>query len=124
MFPGSNMSAVDPCPARNCPYTGAEGQAGVMNDWAGGAYDSTRDRLMVWGGGHAGYGGNEVYAFSLATGAWSRLTEPSNPITTCTDFYPDGRPASTHSYNFCNYSGPYAALVGMNGCPERAATIS
>lgn len=124
MFPGSNMSAVDPCPARNCNYTGAEGQAAVMNDWAGGAYDTTRDRLMVWGGGHGGYGGNEAYAFSLATGTWTRLTEPSSPVTTCTDFYPDGRPASTHSYNFLQYLPSLDAFVTFSAgqfCPAGGA---
>ncbi|MEK7538862.1 MAG: hypothetical protein AAB552_03410 [Patescibacteria group bacterium] len=103
MFPNSNMSAVDPCPARNCSYSGVEGQQAVMDDWAGGAYDTTRDRLIVTGGGHAGYGGNEVYAFNIGTGLWSRLTEPSNPVTQCAPLNPDGRPASSHTYNFLQY---------------------
>jgi hypothetical protein len=74
-----------------------------MDAWAGGAFDHTRDRLMVWGGGHSDYGGNEVYAFTQSSGTWSRLTEPSDPITQCAAFYPDGRPASTHSYNHLQY---------------------
>src|SRR3990172_7447090 len=26
--------------------------------WSGGAYDTKRDRLIIWGGGHADYGGD------------------------------------------------------------------
>jgi len=33
--------------------------------WSGGALDTKRDRLVIWGGGHADYYGNELYAFYL-----------------------------------------------------------
>lgn len=124
VFPSSNLSAVDPCPARNCSYTGYEGQAAVMDDWSGGAYDTARDRLIVWGGGHYGYGGNEVYAFSLGSGTWSRLTEPSDPVTECTFLYPDGRPASSHNYNMLQYISTLDSFVtvGVNQfCPDGGA---
>src|SRR5215467_3275959 len=39
----------------------------LMRAWSGGAYDSKRDRLIVWGGGHGDYGGNEIYAFDVNT---------------------------------------------------------
>ena len=28
--------------------------------------DTTRGRLVIWGGGHADYKGNEIYAFDFA----------------------------------------------------------
>lgn len=78
------------------------GVEGVMDLWSGGAYDTKRDRLMVWGGGHNGYAGNEIYAFSLADQRWQVLYNPVAP-SRCTPYYSDGSPASSHSYGFLEY---------------------
>jgi hypothetical protein len=51
-----------------------------MMSYSGGAYDSKRHRLMVWGGGHSTYAGNELYAFDLSAAKWIRVTEPSPPV--------------------------------------------
>lgn len=48
--------------------------------YSGGAYDSKGHRLLVWGGGHSGYAGNEIYAFDLPAGRWQRLSEPTPPV--------------------------------------------
>jgi hypothetical protein len=48
--------------------------------YSGGAYDSRSHRLLVWGGGHSGYAGNEIYAFNLPAGRWERLTDPTPPV--------------------------------------------
>jgi hypothetical protein len=116
MFPDSNVSAVDPenDPTANpnypamSPWAGSEGQAAVMNDWAGEAYDIARNRLMIWGGGHGGYAGNEVYAFDLNSGVWSRITDPYANIVEDSAYYPvpvgaSLQPASTHSYDHLEY---------------------
>jgi len=50
-----------------------------MSAWCGAVFDPVGQRLLVNGGGHNDYGGNEVCAFSLRTGLWSLLTQPSNP---------------------------------------------
>ncbi len=61
----------------------------VMDAWGGGAYDTKKNRLIIWGGGHADYVGNEVYAFNLeevtsqGTGRWRRLTTPSTVPLNC-----------------------------------------
>src|SRR3989338_2877962 len=34
----------------------------IMADYSGGTLDTKRNRLIIWGGGHAGYPGNEIYA--------------------------------------------------------------
>ena len=102
--PSSNMSALDPCPARNCTYSGVEGNSSVMSAWNGGAYDTTRDRLIVWGGGHNAYAGNEVYVFNIGTMTWSRATEPTTSISQNVMYYPDGKPSSRHTYNMVVYA--------------------
>jgi hypothetical protein len=87
---------------------GNSGVQAVVNAWSGGVYDSTRDRLMVWGGGRLDYSGNEIYAFSLRDLSWSRLTDPSTDVSgdPSTGEYPDGRPRSRETFNHLVYVPP------------------
>lgn len=103
--PNSHLNQVGvkpdpPAPGFNSPD--------VMNPWSGGAYDTKRDRLIIWGGGHSDYSGNEIYAFDLNTLAWSRLTNPSSDVggTEASGYYPDGMPRSRHTYDYIEYLGP------------------
>lgn len=59
------------------PHWGTQGPKSVTRAWSGGAYDTKRNRLIVKGGGHGAYGGNEVYEFDLESMEWRRATEPS-----------------------------------------------
>ncbi|MBL4683367.1 MAG: hypothetical protein JKY37_02165 [Nannocystaceae bacterium] len=47
----------------------------VIDAWSGAAYDHTRDRMLVYGGGHGDSYYNNIFAFDLAQMSWSRLTE-------------------------------------------------
>ena len=78
---------------------------GIMAAWSGGAWDSTRDRLIIWGGGHGDYAGNEIYIFEAVTLAWSRLNNPSTNVggTESSGVYPDGLPRSRHTYDYILY---------------------
>jgi len=104
-IPNSKMSVVVPCLARNCAYSGVEGPGAVIWSWSGGVYDHTRDRLVVWGGGHGAYAGNEIYAFDMNALSWTRVTDPSNVdgYTNGPETYSDGRPVSVHSYDQIEY---------------------
>jgi MYXO-CTERM domain-containing protein len=114
--PNSHMRQVDPCPQRTCSYSAVEGQAAVMDDWSGGAFDTQRDRLIIWGGGHGGYAGNEVYAFDLGALTWSRVSEPSDPVTPDVPYDPDGNPEARHTYNYIQYlPPPIDRLVSSGG---------
>jgi hypothetical protein len=78
----------------------------VIHAWGSGVYDTEREQLVVWGGGHSDYDGNEVYAFGPLTSdapRWTRLTEPSKPVANNTPRAPDGRPVSRHTYNLLTY---------------------
>lgn len=105
----NTIATLDPCPARNCRYSGVDGVAGVLA--YGGmavapAYGS-KGALVVTGGGHADYWGNEVYLFDLATSTWSRINDPSRAAAADTDAsvdlvhgeYGDGSPMAAHTYD-------------------------
>lgn len=49
----------------------------VILAWSSMAWDSNRGDLIFWGGGHANYGGNEVYRWSANTLEWERGSMPS-----------------------------------------------
>jgi hypothetical protein len=81
-----------------------EGCAAVIADWNGGIADTKRNRLIFWGGGHAGYAGNEIYALDLNQLSMTRLTKPSLPPAKCVAALanPLG-PNSRHTYNGLAY---------------------
>ena len=99
------------------PGTGA-----VMVAWSGGVYDSGRDQLVIWGGGHADYSGNEVYAFGPLAGTnptWKRLTNPSNPPADNKPYAPDGRPVSRHTMAVLDYlPTPFNKMISC-GIPSQ-----
>jgi hypothetical protein len=86
-------------------YQGTIGVSGVMRAWSGATYDTSRDRLVVWGGGHTDYGGNEVYAFDINALAWQRLTLPSEGPYDRVQLS-DGRPGALHTYDGLEYIPP------------------
>src|SRR6266849_4211047 len=85
-----------------CP-SGFTGCANVVAAWSGGIADTTRNRLILWGGGHTDYNGNEVYALDLNTLTFARLNNPSTPAGSCVAANPDGTPNSRHTYGGLAY---------------------
>jgi hypothetical protein len=96
---GTRFDAVKPAPLPTGDF------AAIMSAWSGGAFDGKRDRLMIWGGGHGDYAGNEVYAFDLGALKWERLNQPSADVggNESSGVYPDGSPRSRHTYNYVQY---------------------
>jgi hypothetical protein len=99
--------AAKPCPGNGplaSAIAGSNGVSAVLYAWSGGIYDTADDALIVWGGGHNDYYGNEVYAFALKSLAWSRLTVPSSTEGhSGGPAYADGKPSSSHSYDGLAY---------------------
>ncbi len=102
-IPNTTLNAVCPSAVTYPNIQGNEGCRAVMDDWSGGALDPVNSRLLIWGGGHAGYAGNEVYYLDLNTLTMVRHNNPSSPINTgdCSgnNTYPDGRPVARHTYS-------------------------
>ena len=80
----------------------------IISNWSGGAYDTKRDRLIVWGGGHFAYGGNEFYGFDVNALEWKRLSDPSLKVDmdyrAGSEIYEDGTPRACHSYGYIQYA--------------------
>jgi hypothetical protein len=107
------------------------GPASVLLAWNSAAFDRKNRILYFFGGGHADYGGNEVYRFELDNGKWRRLTDPStlDHLFVATDYHkrpkkpwrrlcwaPDTRrlPGSTHTYDGLIFSHTTKTLFLYN----------
>jgi hypothetical protein len=93
------------------------GLKAIMKCWSGGAYDAKHDRLLIWGGGHSAYGGNEIYGFDVKTLKWQRLSEPS--LKVCQGYpngpekYSDGTPRACHTYDYIQYAPQIDSLCSF-----------
>jgi hypothetical protein len=116
--------------APHCPSDPAiEGNTGcraIINAWNGGIADSNRNRLIIWGGGHGDYFGNEVYGLDLNTMSISRLTEPSpvSNVLTCPEAYTDGRPSSRHTYGGLAYLAEKDGMFVYGGSKSACGFMS
>jgi hypothetical protein len=85
--------------------------------WSGGAFDSKRNRMIVWGGGHTDYAGNEIYALNLNNQTITRLTDPGLPVaTSCVEAIANGtQPNSRHTYDGVEYMPNVDRLFAFSG---------
>jgi hypothetical protein len=96
---------------------GATGCPAITNAWSGGVFDSRRNRLIVWGGGHNDYYGNELYAFNLDSRSIERLNDPGLPIASgCTEATANGtQPSSRHTYDGIEYIANMDKMFAFGG---------
>ncbi len=119
--PNSKLQSV--CPPNDFNHSGysfASECSGVVRAWNSAIADTRRNRLVVWGGGHNDYAGNEVYAFELANLQWKRLNDPS-PVTPCQETTSDGKPNARHTYGGLAYLADADRLFSFGGvlyCPH------
>lgn len=95
-------------------------QSQIMTAWGGACVDTSRKDLIVWGGGHQDYSGNEVYAFNFdpASGnylTWRRKTYYSTPANDDSESNSDGSPASRHTYAGLLYDAARDTMVVAPG---------
>lgn len=112
--------------------------SGVVTAWSSFAWDSVNGNLLLWGGGHATYFGNEMYVWHGASGAWGRGSLPSRIEFNTADNLVLGNdaPQSAHTYDnnvflhqnnlFLTFggaafnSGGNFAVSDVNGTVQRA----
>lgn len=96
------------------PNTANDGGFFNVFAYSGGVADTNNDRLVIWGGGHNDYCGNEVYALNLDANppVMQRLNNPSTAHSACqttgslyTSNYVEALPATGTFNNFVSCSG-------------------
>ena len=112
--------------------------------WSGGAGDDEHHRLIVWGGGHSDYAGNEVSVLNLdGTPAWERFTSPTMPVPFVWDgkeweglkpyyvrlhdggkYQPGASPSSRHTYNGLQYVPYQNKLYSFGGSVANGGFLS
>ena len=131
-IPNSNISANTIC-AYDAGYdvggAGAVDCTGVTQAWSGGAFDSTRNRLLVWGGGHGDYNGNEIYALDLDDLTMARITNPGIPTaSSCTaGIVSNTQPNARHTYGGVTYAANadvFFATGGSLSCASGASAAN
>jgi hypothetical protein len=122
--PSTMMRPV--CAPDTLGVRGLSGCLAVVYANSGGAYDSARRRMILWGGGHEDYWGNELYGFDLRTGTWSRVTEPSivPDGVLSQDFFsrdplPDGLPVPRSTFDGIEFLEDLGQLWAHGGTRAR-----
>lgn len=112
--------------------------------WSSGAGDDIHHRLIVWGGGHSDYAGNEVSVLNLdGTPAWERFTSPTMPVPYIWDgkeweglkpyfvrlhdggkYQPGSSPSSRHTYNGLQYVPYQNKLYSFGGSVANGGFLS
>jgi hypothetical protein len=113
-------STIDNVCAGTHGFSQVLGQEGckAIESWSGGAFDSTRNRLIVWGGGHDAYYGNELYAVDLDTLTTTRLNDPGLPLALNTCCTANGtQAASRHTYDGIEYMPNIDRMFVFGGSP-------
>jgi hypothetical protein len=76
----------------------------IILAWSSFAWDPNRAALILYGGGHANYRGNDTYIWRASTRMWERASLPSEMVQTSLGYWNaiDGvanAPASAHTYD-------------------------
>jgi len=115
---GTALVNVQAPPATYPSIQGSGGPAAVVSAWGGAAYDSKRNRLVVWGGGHVDYHGNEVYVIDLSANPIvpRRLNNPDVYSSGCGETVPGTNdPCSRHTYTGLAYLPTQDLFFALGG---------
>jgi hypothetical protein len=92
--------------AAGMPNTIHVNTGSVVYAWSSFAWDSNRGNLIIYGGGHANYIGNEIYLWQGSDGNWARGSVSSRVENIATAADPrtwlvvdDAAPQSAHTYD-------------------------
>ena len=118
-LPNTKLRAV--CPPADFGGSGYDFRSsctGVTEAWNSAAMDTRRNRLVIWGGGHNDYHGNELYALDLGSLSMERLNDPGLPLalSSCPEAVADGtQPNSRHTYDGIAYVEHADSMFAFGG---------
>ncbi|WIT11105.1 hypothetical protein PFX98_19700 [Paucibacter sediminis] len=108
------FTAASPTGADAAPSV-PSGPIAVTYAWAGMAWDGSRGNILLFGGGHANYVGNEVYIWQGSDGTWTRGSLPSKVDLSTGFVLGAGAPQSSHTYQTTIYAPGTDRLVVFGG---------
>lgn len=79
-------------------YSSYQNPGSVVTAWSSVAWDFARGDLLLWGGGHANYAGNEMYVWDGVTGEWGRGSLSSR-VDSNYFVVDNAAPQSAHTYD-------------------------
>lgn len=99
----TTFSSAFPSGQDGLPESGVSDAGAVVRAWSSFTWDSNRGNLLLFGGGHYNYIGNEIYILPGATGVWTRGSLPS--FVEAPDFLvgDNSAPQSAHTYDNNNF---------------------
>jgi hypothetical protein len=125
-IPNTKLQAV--CPENGfggSSYNFADNCRSITSAWNSAAFDASRNRLIIWGGGHNDYHGNEMYALELSDLKMIRLTDPASPASDCPESLANGsQPNSRHTYDGMTYMDHVDKLFIVGGSKATCGYMS
>lgn len=95
----------------------------IILAWSSFAWDPNRAELLLYGGGHANYRGNDVYLWRASTQMWERASLPSEMVQTPLGYWNaidgvDKAPASAHTYDNTIYLPILDRMLVLGGAAD------
>lgn len=91
----------------------------IIRCWSGFGWDSVNHRLVIFGGGHANYSGNDTYIWDAVTRQWVLAFYPSDVVTNASGHQtidgPLHAPVSSHTYSNNNYLPKLNRFITLGG---------
>ncbi len=120
---GPFSDAWVPAELRNKLASGNPPPSKIITAWSSFAWDSNRGNLILYGGGHANYRGNEIYLWRAATQRWERGSLPSAMVQNVNGRWnavdsADAAPASAHTYDNTAFLPGVDRLVVIGGAAD------
>ncbi len=95
----------------------------IILAWSSFTWDSNRAKLILYGGGHANYRGNDVYMWNASSRLWERASLPSEMTQDALGNWvavdgSDKAPASAHTYDNTMFFPLLDRMVALGGAAD------
>jgi hypothetical protein len=71
----AQKQTLENLPVNQWVHLPSPGRAAPTRTWGSATFDPGREQILYWGGGHCGYEGNDVDAYSVPDHTWRRLSQ-------------------------------------------------
>ncbi|WP_395377017.1 hypothetical protein [Marinicella sp. W31] len=105
-----------------CDYTLGCDHSGIFS-YSGATLDTQGQRIILWGGGHNDYFGNQLLIFDIASLQWQMQTQPTSVcfFNDTPDYqFTNGLPVSRHTYDHIGYINHLDVFFAFSGATADA----